>query len=164
MDYDFYCLTQGESIRREEEQRKCTILDVNTITGYHAETSLLIGTFRWCKADMYLTDVERGTQVDPFYANDPYDTCKTHLVPSTRFPRCGDIIRIYNDYSIADGVLFRAGKVGAGVLTLAQITNYVKPEHKLTMIDIAHVVKQLDMNETFTHNELAETIIGMTML
>lgn len=164
MDYDLDRLAQWGYLHREEEQRKCTILDVNTITGYCAETSVLIGTFRWCETDMYMIDVEREMKNDPFYAINPYDTYRTHHVPSTGFPRCGDIIRIYNNYSISDGVLFRAGKVGVGVLTLAQITNYVTPEHKLTMVDIARVVKQLDMTESFTHNELVETIIGMTML
>lgn len=153
-----------KSIYREEEQRECTVLDVNTITGYCTETSVLIGTFRWCGTDMYMIDVEREMKTDPFYMINRYDTYMTHHVPSTRFPRCGDIIRIYNDYSTLDGVLFCAGKVGYGVLSLTQITNYVKPEHKLPMIDIAHVVKQLDMTETFTHDELTETIIRMTML
>lgn len=153
-----------KSIYREEEQRECTILDVNTVTGYCTETSVFIGTFRWCEADMYMIDADRGVKTDPFYMVNPYDTYRTHRVPATRFPRCGDIIRIYNDYSTSDGVLFCAGTVGAGLLSLTQITNYVKPEHHLTLIDIAHVVKQLDMNEVFTHNELAETIIGMTVL
>lgn len=153
-----------KSIYREEEQRECTILDVNTMTGYCTETSVFIGTFRWCETDMYMIDADRGLKTDPFYMISPYDTYRTHRDRSARSPRCGDIIRIYNAFSSSVGVLFRAGKVGAGVLSLTQINNHVKPEHKSTMIDIVHVVKQLDMNEVFTHNELAETIRGMTML